>query len=106
MPALQYVYYCLDDITRSSAFFHSPSFAAIEDGWLAFQPEEEFSKLIHSSDSDWRMTYANKDFSVCRTYPRALVVPASVTDDSIRSAAAFRQGGRFPVLSYRHSNGV
>jgi hypothetical protein len=35
-----------------------------------------------------------------------VVVPAAVTDDQLRVSAAFRQGGRFPVLSYRHTNGV
>ena len=34
------------------------------------------------------------------------MVPACISDETIKYSAAFRQGGRFPVLSYRHSNGV
>ena len=34
------------------------------------------------------------------------MVPASVSDETIKWSAAFRQGGRFPVLCYRHTNGV
>lgn len=34
-----------------------------------------------------------------------MVVPRSISDEVIEAAASFRQGGRFPVLSYRHENG-
>lgn len=34
------------------------------------------------------------------------MVPKSVDDDTIIAAANFREGGRFPVLSYRHDGGV
>jgi hypothetical protein len=43
---------------------------------------------------------------VCTTYPSAVVVPKSVDDDTIIAASNFREGGRFPVLSYRHDGGV
>lgn len=43
---------------------------------------------------------------VCSSYPRAVVVPASITDDMLQASAGFRKGGRFPVLSYRHTSGV
>jgi hypothetical protein len=45
-------------------------------------------------------------FQVCATYPSAVVVPKSVDDNTIKAAASFREGGRFPVLSYRHDGGV
>lgn len=44
----------------------------------------------------------NRDFTICPTYPPAVIVPAAVDDDALRKAARFRQGGRFPVLSYYH----
>ena len=52
------------DISSSYAFFYNPGFKAIEDGWSLFQPEEEFAKIIHSADSEWRISYANIDYSV------------------------------------------
>jgi len=33
------------------------------------------------------------------------VVPKCIDDETLAGAAPFRDGGRFPVLSYRHSNG-
>lgn len=44
----------------------------------------------------------NRDFSACPSYPEAVIVPAAVSDDTVIKAARFRQGGRFPVLSYFH----
>lgn len=35
-----------------------------------------------------------------------LVVPKLIDDETIISSAKFRDGGRFPVLSYRHKTGV
>jgi hypothetical protein len=53
------------DISRSYAFYYNPGFKAIEDGWTSFQPEEEFSKLIHCADSEWRISYVNIEYEVC-----------------------------------------
>lgn len=52
--------------------------------------------------SQWRLSEVNRDFTTCPTYPPAVIVPAAVDDDTLRKAARFRQGGRFPVLSYYH----
>lgn len=58
----------IDDVALSYPFVFSPTehkdFRVLEDGWQIFQPEIEFSKLIHAADSEWRISYVNKDFSV------------------------------------------
>jgi hypothetical protein len=48
----------------------------------------------------------NEDFSLCATYPKLLVVPKSIDDDTLRKVADFRSKGRLPVLSYKHVNQV
>ncbi|XP_013114065.1 myotubularin-related protein 9 [Stomoxys calcitrans] len=55
---------------------------------------------------EWRITHINKDFKICPSYGSILVVPKTITDEQISQSAAFRDGGRFPVLSYRHENGA
>jgi myotubularin-related protein 9 len=35
-----------------------------------------------------------------------VIVPKSIDDDSLIAASKFREGGRFPVLSYKHEGGV
>ncbi len=57
------------DISRSYPFYYNPGFKAIEDGWTLFQPEEEFSKLIYSADSEWRISYVNIEYNVNKSRP-------------------------------------
>lgn len=49
---------------RSYPFIYKPDFKILEDGWSTFQVEIEYSKLIHAFDSEWRISYVNKDFMV------------------------------------------
>lgn len=85
-------------------FFYRPMYTILEDGYTIFRCESEFAKLL--ATDEWRITHINRDFSVCPTYGTKLVVPKSITDEEIIQSAAFRDGGRFPVISYRHDNGV
>lgn len=95
----------LRDVHSLYPFFYRPMYSILEDGYTAFGAEAEFAKLLLATD-EWRLSHVNQSFGVCPTYGAALVVPRSVSDDDLRAAAAFREGGRFPVLSYRHENGV
>lgn len=58
------------------------------------------------SACEWRISHVNKDFGVCATYGATLIVPKAISDEQLALSAAFRDGGRFPVLSYKHENGV
>ncbi|XP_059488042.1 myotubularin-related protein 9 [Neocloeon triangulifer] len=93
----------LDNMTLLYPFFYRPVYNMLEDGWSAFNTESEFSKLlVPGSNEEWRISYVNKDFSVCGSYPSAVVVPKNIDDDTLIAASKFRQGGRFPILSYKH----
>lgn len=85
-------------------YFYRPMYTILEDGYEMFRCELEFSKLL--TTDEWRISHVNRDFSVCPTYGAKLVVPKSISDEEIMQSAAFRDGGRFPLLSYRHENGV
>ena len=94
----------IDDLTLRYPFFYRPDFDVLQCGWQAFSAEAEFNKFKKHLDdwSPWRISYLNKDFKVCPTYPQAVLVPKSIDDEVIKKAAMFRQGGRFPTLSYYH----
>lgn len=65
-----------------------------------------FHLYIHQTD-EWRLSDVNKDFGVCPSYPSLVTVPKNIDDEALRKIATFRQGGRFPVLSYYHrKNGM
>uniref|UniRef100_A0A8C0H827 Myotubularin-related protein 9 n=1 Tax=Chelonoidis abingdonii TaxID=106734 RepID=A0A8C0H827_CHEAB len=96
----------LDSVTLMYPFFYRPMFEVVEDGWHSFLPEREF-ELLSSVTNEWRLSYVNKEFSVCPSYPPAVTVPKSIDDEALRRVATFRHGGRFPVLSYYHKkNGM
>lgn len=115
-------------------FFYRPMFEVLEDGWNLFLPEDAFKdlesmvwrqlvfKASYSSPmcrpclpfhphlpqtDEWRLSDVNKDFSVCPSYPSLVAVPKNLDDEALKKVATFRQGGRFPVLSYYHrKNGM
>lgn len=78
----------------------------IEDGWTAFAPVSEWSRLLAAHGDEWRISYLNRDYKVCNSYPSAVIVPRQVDDKIVIASAGFRDGGRFPVLCYRHEGGV
>lgn len=71
---------------------------------LFSRPEIEFAKLLTSDE--WRISTVNKDYNVCPSYCSTIVVPKSITDEEIKHSSLFRDGGRFPIISYRHENGA
>ncbi|XP_063211793.1 myotubularin-related protein 9-like isoform X1 [Chroicocephalus ridibundus] len=91
----------VDSVMMMYPFFYRPQNLRLEEGWRLF-PLEQYFQQIASQTSQWRLSDVNRDFTTCPTYPPAVIVPAAVGDDALRKAARFRQGGRFPVLSYYH----
>lgn len=85
-------------------FFYRPMYNILEDGYTLFEPEIEFAK--HIASDEWRVTNVNKNYAVCNSYSATLVVPKIIDDDTILASANFREGGRFPVISYKHENGA
>src|SRR5699024_4248144 len=69
--------------------FYNPEFSFVEDGWTAFQLENEFATLTNFSD-EWRLSSVNKNFKVCPTYPETVIVPKSISDECIAAIAQFR----------------
>lgn len=78
----------------------------IENGWIAFTPISEWSRLLTAYADEWRVSYLNKDYKICNSYPSTVIVPCHIEDKIIISSANFRDGGRFPILCYRHEGGV
>lgn len=91
----------LDDSRLFYPFYYRPMFDIIEDGWQTFELDREYRKILQSTD-EWRVSYANKGYALCSTYPETTLVPKTITDESLVKVAQFRCLGRFPVLSYLH----
>ncbi|XP_078220507.1 myotubularin isoform X5 [Callithrix jacchus] len=71
------------------------------DGWTVYNPVEEYRRQ-GLPNHHWRITFINKCYELCDTYPALLVVPYRATDDDLRRVATFRSRNRIPVLSWIH----
>lgn len=63
---------------------------------------QEIKRLSFTKDERWRVTDVNKEFKLCASYPRQLVVPATVTDEELENVAKFRCAQRIPTAVWRH----
>eukprot|EP01114_Cavostelium_apophysatum_P024511 TRINITY_DN9616_c0_g1_i1.p1 TRINITY_DN9616_c0_g1~~TRINITY_DN9616_c0_g1_i1.p1 ORF type:complete len:619 (+),score=165.04 TRINITY_DN9616_c0_g1_i1:39-1895(+) len=75
------------------------------DGWRIYNPFEEYFDRMFRSDmesSGWKITTANNDYVLCDTYPRVLVVPSSISDETLEKVAEFRSKGRIPILCWKN----
>lgn len=64
--------------------------------------EREFTRMGFDVDGKWRISDINKNFELCNTYPRFLIIPASFKDEDLDSVAKFRYFRRIPVAVWRH----
>uniref|UniRef100_A0A8C1ZJ87 Myotubularin n=2 Tax=Cyprinus carpio TaxID=7962 RepID=A0A8C1ZJ87_CYPCA len=72
-----------------------------ENGWNVYEAMEEYRRQ-GVPNSEWRVTFINKNYELCDTYPTILVVPYKATDEDLKRVATFRSRCRIPVLSWFH----
>lgn len=85
--------------------------------------QEWYNRLQHSSDYEddfrrdvdrlqfdlkgaWRISNINSDFKLCQSYPKKLIVPACIPDETLQNVASFRSSRRIPAVTWRHSSGA
>ncbi|XP_068608382.1 myotubularin-related protein 9 [Brachionichthys hirsutus] len=92
---------CLDSVSDMYPFFYRPPDLILPSQWGLSSPEQHYrqSKELHGG---WRLSFVNRGYSVCPSYPPAVIIPKDIDDDVLKKSAKFRQGGRFPVLCYYH----
>ncbi|XP_029900537.1 myotubularin-related protein 9 isoform X1 [Myripristis murdjan] len=96
----------LDHVSEMYPFFYRPAHLSLEDQWGLSTPERHYAQMEELHEK-WRLSHVNRDYSVCPSYPPAVIVPKAIDDDQLARVAKFRQGGRFPVLCYYHrKNGM
>ncbi|XP_061998590.1 phosphatidylinositol-3-phosphatase myotubularin-1-like isoform X1 [Rosa rugosa] len=54
------------------------------------------------SNDLWRISSVNSSYSLCQSYPFALIVPKSITDEEVLQASSFRARCRLPVVTWCH----
>lgn len=93
----------------------SESAGSLDNEWYnrlqhATEYDEEFRREIERLQFDmkgaWRISNINQDFKLCQSYPRMLIVPACIPDETLQNVASFRSSRRIPAVTWRHSSGA
>ncbi|XP_020792118.1 myotubularin isoform X2 [Boleophthalmus pectinirostris] len=72
-----------------------------ENGWNVYKAMDELRRQ-GLPNNKWRITFINKNYELCDTYPTVLAVPYKSKEEDLRKVAAFRSRSRIPVLSWIH----
>ena len=65
------------------------------------KPTQEASQ--NNNLGNWKITFVNEKYGLCKSYPRRLLVPHEMTDEILKEAAEERSIGRIPTLTYLHA---
>ncbi|KAK9359669.1 protein-tyrosine phosphatase-like protein [Lipomyces starkeyi] len=95
---------CVPCVDHLYAFYYHPGSAErTVNTWNIYDPVKEYERMgVGTTIKSWRVTTINEDYQFCPTYPRVLVVPASVPDSVLTYAGRYRSKARIPTLSYIH----
>ncbi|XP_013965342.1 myotubularin-related protein 9-like isoform X7 [Canis lupus familiaris] len=91
----------LESVITSFPFFYRPKGLRLGDAWH-FHPPERYERVARETNA-WRLSEVNENFSLCPSYPRAVIVARAVKDRALALSSRFRRGGRCPVLSHHRA---
>lgn len=96
----------LGAINKLYAFtFDAPSAEKGVGGWELYDAKAEWKRQGISDkgvDRGWRISKINVDYGFSPTYPALLVVPSSISDNTLNYAGRYRSRVRIPALTYLH----
>ncbi|CAK9044626.1 5-bisphosphate 3-phosphatase) (Phosphatidylinositol-3-phosphate phosphatase), partial [Durusdinium trenchii] len=69
-------------------------------GWSLFNEVAELQRM--NIPDTLRLFDQSEEYSLCATYPRHLIIPADVSEETLQGSAAFRSHGRLPVVTWVH----
>ena len=77
-------------------------------GWDIYDPIREFSRQGVTEDNNLGLRFcdANKNFSLCETYPEFLIAPKNITDQQLRPPSQYRTKGRLPIMAYYYMGNI
>jgi len=93
--------YAFPPIKELFAFKLKEQFKGEFDGWNIYNAVEDYTRLnLH--EGDWRVSEWNLKHQAVETYPERIVVPACLTDETIKQASRFRTHSRVIATVWRH----
>ena len=75
------------------------------DGWTIFDPVTEYSRMGVTPENNLGLRYclANKDYSLCATYPKIFIEPKEMTDEELKETSKYRTKNRLPIFTYYYN---
>lgn len=74
----------------------------VENGWEIFDIVAEYTRQGVYPSSQWRLTDINKAYKMSPSYPRKILVPASISDEDLVHSSNYRTRGRIPATCWIH----
>lgn len=102
---------CIDELEDLYAFHFKPPPEEKSVDLGPYDARREFARMgIGAKAADgpgaaWRISDINHNYVYSATYPSALGVPQTVSDNMLKHGGKFRSKSRIPALSYLHHNG-
>ncbi|XP_040568639.1 myotubularin-related protein 13 [Lepeophtheirus salmonis] len=59
---------------------------------------------LHYDVSEFRVSTVNHRYTMCQSYPALLLVPAKISNDSLKRYSRCHKQGRLPTVTWRHPN--
>lgn len=78
------------------------SLDAVEPSTWVYDVHAEFARLKFDPSKFAVNSSINRDYSLCASYPREVILPSNLSAVPIQSSASFRGSGRFPAVSWGH----
>ena len=71
-------------------------------GWDLYDALAEHTRTTLATDPTFRIVTSNLEFKLCASYPRLLILPATLRDEEIKSIASYRSQSRLPAVVWVH----
>ena len=96
----------LDNIIKyyHYAFFYKRNSHYKTNKWDLYDIEIEFCRQNLDFEK-YKITLENKNYTLCKTYPKFLIIPKLFQEKYLNELSSFRSKNRFPVLTYYYSKG-
>jgi hypothetical protein len=115
---------CINNIEKLYAFIYQPVYVETKfNSWNDYNLKIEFERQgLNLNENEnggesesqgeaeeekttigckkWRITNLNKNYELCESYPKQLIIPKSISDTVLSHTVKYRSKNRFPTLSY------
>merc|ERR1740123_1976682 len=65
----------------------------------------EYTRVIGSGQTSYRVSFANRGYQLCQSYPPIFIAPTAFDDEMLAEVSHFRSSGRIPAVVWISKSG-